>query len=115
MIYCITMAESDIHKLISLTFDEDPKVRLDAAAKLSKTDDPAALFALMELSYDKDVEVKNFAQRSLEKKKSEEEEVMSFAEIFSTHPETDTQQPTDATAIDEKKARMLSPITKLFE
>ncbi len=109
------MADADIHKLISLTFDENPKIRLDAAAKLSKIDDPAALFALMELSYDKDLEVKNFAQNALEKKKSEEEEVMSFAEIFSTKKEEAASVSPDAVVPGDKKEKMLSPITKLFE
>lgn len=108
------MVELDIHKLISLTFDESPKVRLDAASKLAKIDDPAALFALMELSYDKDLDVKNFAQSALDKKKSEEEEVMSFAEIFSAKQEPENPTSTGS-EITEKKARMLSPITKLFE
>lgn len=102
----------NIHKLVSLTFDEDPKVRLAAAVKLANVDDPAAIFALMELSYDKDPEVKKFAHIILDKKKSNEREVMDLAEIFSP--------PAHAVeglieSMEQKKAKILSPITQLFE
>ncbi|MFH2105925.1 MAG: hypothetical protein ABII22_01585 [Candidatus Micrarchaeota archaeon] len=108
------MDKSNIHKLVSLTFDEDPKVRMNAATSLSSSEDPAALFALMELSYDKDIAVKDFAQKLLQEKKSSEREYMSFAEIFSM------PQSADSGSVDEKsiltlKERVLSPITQLFE
>lgn len=103
---------SSIHKLVSLTFDENPRVRIEAAAKLSDIDDPAAIFALMELSYDKDPGVKVFAQKVLEKRKSHEREVMDLAEIFSTpaRPAEGVQE-----TMEQKKEKILSPITHLFE
>ncbi|MBS3068663.1 hypothetical protein J4450_08205 [Candidatus Micrarchaeota archaeon] len=101
----------NIHKLVSLTFDENPRVRLAAAAKLADVDDPAAIFALMELSYDKDPEVKKFAHIVLDKKKSNEREVMDLAEIFA--PPTQAADLTES--MEQKKAKILSPITQLFE
>ena len=78
-------------------------------------DDPAALFALMELSYDKDISVKQVAQTLLDKRKSNEQEVMSFAEIFSS--ENHEQDISTPTTLDQenKRNRVLAPITKLFE
>ena len=103
---------SNINKLVSLTFDEKPDVRKRAARSLGEVNDPAAIFALVELSYDKDPSVRVVAQEYLEKKKQTEPELMSFAKIFSTENEKkdDVQdEPSDA------KERMLKPITQIFE
>lgn len=109
------MQESNIHKLVSLTFDENPKVRREAAKSLADIDDPAAVFALMELSYDKDPSVKRIAKELINKKKSKEEEVMSFAEIFSHRtPAQETGQEILENP-EEKKKRILYPIEQLFE
>ncbi|MEK6981292.1 MAG: HEAT repeat domain-containing protein [Candidatus Micrarchaeota archaeon] len=107
--------QTNINKLVSLTFDESPDVRKNAARKLGEMDDPAALFALMELSYDKDISVKQVAQTLLDKRKSNEQEVMSFAEIFSS--ENHEQDISTPTTLDQenKRNRVLAPITKLFE
>ncbi|HIH22934.1 TPA: hypothetical protein HA238_04355 [Candidatus Micrarchaeota archaeon] len=104
---------ADIQKLVSLTFDESPKVRKDAAKSLSETDDPAAVFALIELSYDKDAGVKRAAQDILQKMKSTEAETMSFAELFSSRSKD--QSPDTQVVDEEKKRRILSPIEQLFE
>ena len=106
------MQSEDLNKLISLTFDESPEVRKQAAKSLGEVDDPAAIFALMELSYDKDPTVRDSAIISLDKRKQTEAEVMSFAEIFSDKPsKSDEPQQTSA----EAKAKVLRPIEKLFE
>ncbi len=104
---------SSLNRLVSLTFDESPKVRLEAAKSLGELDDPAALFALVELSYDKDVSVKKIAQDILDLKKHTEKEVMSFAEIFATDKKEET--PTEGSVSNDKKNRVLAPITMLFE
>jgi len=45
----------EIDKLVALTFDENPKIRLSVAQDLSKhSEDPRALLALLELSSDKE-------------------------------------------------------------
>lgn len=103
----------ELNRLVSLTFDESPKVRLDAAHKLEKIDDPAALFALVELSYDKEVEVKEAALEILDKKKKKEKELMSFAEIFSSGKKKETSEK--GKTAKSRKDKVLSPITSIFE
>lgn len=100
-----------LNKLVSLTFDEDPHVRKKAAKTLGEIDDPAAIFALVELSYDKDLGVKKVAQDILEKKKQSQEEVMSFAEIFSSREVEEEPENIPSS----KKDKVLQPITKIFE
>jgi len=109
------MQESNIYKLVSLTFDENPKVRREAAKSLAEIDDPAALFALMELSYDKDPSVKRIAKEFMNKRKSKEEEVMSFAEIFSHRAPAQESSSELLENAEEKKKRILYPIEQLFE
>jgi len=106
--------QNDINKLVSLTFDEDPKVRLKAAESLAELDDPAAIFALIELSYDKQAEVRKKVQEILEKKKKEEADVMSFAELFGRGVKKDKEKDEKVCMLD-KKEKILSPITSLFE
>jgi hypothetical protein len=101
-----------LNKLVSLTFDEDPKVRRNAAKSLGDIDDPAAIFALVELSYDKDLAVKKAAQDILDKRKKTQEEVMSFAEIFKSKEEEKDDGEKEPLS---KKERVLQPITKIFE
>ncbi|MFA6530462.1 MAG: HEAT repeat domain-containing protein [Candidatus Micrarchaeia archaeon] len=110
------MQDQNIQRLISLTFDENPKVRKEAAKSLAEIDDPAALFAIMELSYDKDPSVKKIARDMMNKKKSSEREVMSFAEIFSA-PTVKLPEPNEVpeTNEEEKRRRILVPIEQLFE
>jgi len=102
-----------LNKLVSLTFDEDPNVRKQAARSLGELDDPAALFALVELSYDKDVGVKKVAQDILDLKKKDKEEVMSFAEIFSSKDDGEEEKTEEEKL--SKKDKVLRPITKIFE
>ncbi|MBI5046838.1 HEAT repeat domain-containing protein [Candidatus Micrarchaeota archaeon] len=104
--------QADINKLVSLTFDENPKVRMQAAESLGSMDDPAAIFALVELSYDKDPSVRDVALKKLEKKKQTEAEVMSFAEIFSSG--SAEEQATPSVPADAKE-KVLRPITQIFE
>ncbi len=106
----------NLSKLVSLTFDENPEVRIKAAESLSALDDPAALFALVELSYDKEPKVREKAHDILEEKKKKEEDVMSFAEIFSRgngkeEKETKKKEPQPK----DKKEKILSPISRIFE
>lgn len=102
-----------LNKLVSLTFDESPKVRKEAAKSLGALDDPAALFALVELSYDKDVGVKKAAQDILDQKKHSEKEVMSFAEIFSSGKKRDDSA--QGGQAHDTKEKVLEPIAMLFE
>jgi len=117
------MSESNIQKLVSLTFDENPKVRREAARSLAAIDDPAALFALMELTYDKDQSVKKIAREVLGKRQPEDKEALSFAELFAPpkkapemilQPMEGQPQPM-AENPDDRKRRVLHPIDHLFE
>ncbi len=106
-------AQLNINKLVSLTFDENPEVRKEAARSLARHGDPAALFALVELSYDKDPSVRETAMSLLDKAKKEEPEVMSFAKIFSTKPSKKSEEKKNVPA--DSKEKVLAPITQLFE
>ena len=107
--------EQSLNRLVSLTFDESPAVRKNAAKELGEIDDPAALFALFELSYDKDVGVKNAALDILEGKKArKQEEAMSFSEIFSPKNQEPEQKATENIPMTARE-KVLQPITKLFE
>lgn len=105
---------ANISKLVSLTFDEKPEVRKQAAKSLSEIDDPAAVFALVELSYDKDQSVREIAQKYLEKKKQTEPELMSFATIFSSGAKKEEKGGKEEISVDAKE-KMLRPITQIFE
>ncbi len=105
-------ATVNINKLVSLTFDEDPEVRKKAASSLAAHGDPGALFALVELSYDKDQSVRETALKLLEQAKKNEPEVMSFAKIFST-PNKKTEEK--KTVPRDSREKVLLPITQLFE
>jgi len=100
----------NISKLVSLTFDENPEVRKDVAKKLGEIDDPAAKFALIELSFDKDTRVREAAQKCLDTKKTTEPELMSFATIFAAPGKEELPQ-TQA----DVKEKVLRPITQIFE
>ncbi len=108
------VATSNINKLVSLTFDEDPAVRKQAAKSLGEIDDPAAIFALVELSYDKDPSVRELAIQKLDKRKQSEAEVMSFAEIFSSGSKP--EKPDELSEpVAERREKVLKPIAQLFE
>jgi hypothetical protein len=115
---------ADLNKYVSLTFDESPEVRKQAAFFLGQMDDPAAIFALMELSFDKDTTVRDTAQIILNKRKQNEAELMSFAEVFATDKKEEMDEKGEKRKLDKKeqakvdearKDRVLSPISKLFE
>ncbi|MCK4319283.1 HEAT repeat domain-containing protein [Candidatus Micrarchaeota archaeon] len=103
------MNKKELQRLISLTFDESPKVRKKTAEEIGKLEDPGAMFALIELTYDKDKEVRETAKKILKENRNEPE-LMSFADIFgSPHKE-------EIKKIDEsRRAKILKPIEKIFE
>jgi hypothetical protein len=107
-------ATANINKLVSLTFDEKPEVRKEAARALGVLDDPAAVFALVELTYDKDTSVREVAQQFLEKKRQTEPELMSFATIFSAGAKKE-EKPVSEPAAADAREKMLRPITQIFE
>lgn len=102
---------ANINKLVSLTFDERPEIRKQAAKSLGEINDPGAVFALVQLSFDKDPSVREIAQKYLDKKKQTEPELMSFATIFSSPEKKEEVEEAPADA----KEKMLRPITQIFE
>jgi HEAT repeat protein len=108
-------AHSNISKLVSLTFDENPEVRKQAAKSLGEVTDPAASFALVELSFDKDPSVRVVAQQYLDKRKHAEPELMSFANIFSAGKEKETGSLGELHPPGNAREKMLRPITQIFE
>ena len=110
----------DLDKIVAQAFDSDPMVRLKVANSLSKIDDPRAIFALIELSSDKDEAVKEVAQRALGQRKDEQEEIVSIGKLLSERK----AQPTSASqpgaqqlstpAQQASRANMMPALERLF-
>ena len=80
--------------LVAKAFDSDPKVRLKVAQELAKIDDPRAVFALIELSSDKEEAVKVAAQKSLGSFKEEAETIVSLEKMLAERKEQKAQPST---------------------
>jgi hypothetical protein len=102
--------------LVAKAFDSEPSVRLKVAQSLSKIDDPRAIFALIELSSDKEDAVREAAKRALGNFKEEEEEIVSIGKLLSERKaqpapsapaQAGAQQPSP-------RASMMPAIEKLF-
>ncbi len=107
-----------LNEMISLTFDANPQIRKQAAAELARYDDPAANFALLELTYDKDSSVSSLARKLLDDRKASQPELMSFAEVFRNGAEE--KEEGKKSVEEERKAetareKMLRPIQQLME
>lgn len=98
-----------IDKLVAKAFDSDPKLRQKVAEELGKIDDPRAIFALVELSSDKESAVKEAAQRSLGQFKEEEETIVSLGKLFAERKEV--KKPEEMPDVRQK---MMPTIEKLF-
>ncbi len=99
-----------IDKAVAQAFDSDPKVRLRVAESLGRIDDPRAIFALIELSSDKDESVKIAAQKSLGQfKEDEQEAIVSLGKLFAERKEI--RKPEEMPQVQQK---MMPSIEKLF-
>lgn len=99
-----------LDKVVAQAFDSDPKVRLRVAEELGRTDDPRAIFALIELSSDKEEAVKVAAQKSLGQYKEEEKEtIVSLEKLFAERKEITTPE-----GMPEVRQRMMPTLEKLF-
>ncbi|MEW6528309.1 MAG: HEAT repeat domain-containing protein [Candidatus Micrarchaeota archaeon] len=108
------LKELELQRIISLTFDENPEVRKQAALKLAENNEPAAIFALLELSYDKNESVKDLAKNILSKIQPTKNDSISFAEIFG-RPEK-KEEPIIVSPEDNlKKRKLLTPIEQIFD
>ncbi|MFA6907420.1 MAG: HEAT repeat domain-containing protein [Candidatus Micrarchaeia archaeon] len=111
----------DLDRIVAQAFDSDPQVRLKVANSLSKIDDPRAIFALIELSSDKDEAVKESAQRGLGQRKDEQEEIVSIGKLLSERKaqpsalssQSGMQQPSTP-AQQSARANMMPAIERLF-
>ncbi|MCX8163666.1 MAG: HEAT repeat domain-containing protein [Candidatus Micrarchaeota archaeon] len=102
----------EIDKLVSLTFDENPKVREEVAKKLANhLSDPRAILALIDLSADKHESVKQTAKKVLENYQSPDKEAFSSLEKFfeKIHQSEDEQKEWEA-----QKSLMFPQVEKLF-
>jgi hypothetical protein len=106
-----------IDSLVSKAFDSDPSVRLKVAQELSRIDDPRAIFALIELSSDKEEAVKEAAQIGLGQRKDEQEEIVSIGRLMSerkAQPAQPGEAPMPSPVPKAKRAAMMPAIEKLF-
>ncbi|NPA22586.1 MAG: HEAT repeat domain-containing protein [Candidatus Micrarchaeota archaeon] len=86
---------SELDKLISLSFDEDPEVRKRAAKELGKYPDIGALLALLELSRDKDPEVARIARETADQLKEtlkNQEEMQEISSIIAQLQQKNVQE-----------------------
>jgi len=110
----------DLDRIVAQAFDSDPAVRLKVANSLSKIDDPRAIFALIELSSDKDEAVKEVAQRGLGQRKDEQEEIVSIGKLLSERKAQPAQAPASAgmpqqpSSQQNSRANMMPAIERLF-
>lgn len=101
-----------IDKLVSLTYDSNSDVRMRAAEELGKIDDPRSIFALLELSSDRDQSVKEKAHECLERfsKQEEKQAIVDLEKVFEAKHEG--KQPAEEMSATRQK--MLPSIEKLF-
>ena len=107
----------DLDRIVAQAFDSDPSVRLKVAGSLSKIDDPRAIFALIELSSDKDEAVKELAQRGLGQRKEEQEEIVSIGKLLSERKAQPSMQQEGGAPQQARKAariNMMPAIERLF-
>jgi len=111
----------DLDRIVAQAFDSDPQVRLKVANTLSKIDDPRAIFALIELSSDKDEAVKETAQRGLGQHKEEQEEIVSIGKLLSERKAQPAPAPVQPGVPQQQtppqqasRANMMPAIEKLF-
>lgn len=103
-----------IDSLVARAFDSDPKVRLKVAQDLGRIDDPRSVFALIELSSDKEEAVKEAAQRSLGSFKGEEEAIVSLEKLLTERKEQKAQPSSSSASAPAVSQRMAPSIERLF-
>ncbi len=88
----------ELDRLISLSFDEDPEVRKQAAQELAKYPDIGALLALLELSRDKDPEVAKIAREKADQLKEvlkTQQEIQEISSIIAKYQQSAPEQETE--------------------
>jgi len=106
-------AVDEIDKLVSLTFDEDPRIRKSVAHDLSMhSQDPRALLALLELSSDKDEQTSSIAKQALGTYKQADAEAFTSLEKFFTDARKEVPESPQEFA--NTNQRLLPSLEKLF-
>lgn len=103
--------KNNVDKLVSLAFDENPKIRLRVAQQLSDIDDPRAMLALLELSSDEDQEVKDCARKGLGTYKEEDEAAFSNLEKFFT---IEQKQEAPIKDMEAAKKKLMPSLERFF-
>ena len=105
-----------IDSLVAKAFDSDPHVRLKVAQDLGRIDDPRAVFALIELSTDKEEIVKVAAQHSLGNFKEDAETIVSLEKMLQERKDQKSQPtPMPAQFQHQPSSQQMAPsIEKLF-
>ncbi len=101
-----------IDRLVSLTYDSNAQVRKNAAQALGEIDDPRSIFALLELSSDKEQEIKEIALSCLDRfgKAGEKEAIINLEKIFEARKEIQ-QMPEGLAAA---RSKLIPSLEKLF-
>ncbi|MFA5108892.1 MAG: hypothetical protein WC492_05195 [Candidatus Micrarchaeia archaeon] len=103
----------EIDKLVSLTFDENPKIRKKVVEDLSKhSQDPRALLALFELSSDKDAQISIIAKSALGSYKQTDAEAFTSLEKF--FADTRREAPESQEELQTAQNRLMPSLEKLF-
>jgi len=101
-------------RLVAQAFDSNPQVRLKVAQELGKIDDPRAIFALIELSSDKEEVVKEAARRSLGQFKEETETIVSLEKLLAERKVAPKEAGREAISQPAVSQRMMPTIERLF-
>lgn len=113
--------QKEVARLISLTFDSNPKVRIATARKLAEINDPGATLAMLELSNDRNKEVAKVANEGLAVMRLNKPDMLPMTELFrgvdfsgGKKPEPAPQKPMLEDEMKQKE-KMLDPLQKEFE
>ena len=106
------LSGNDINQLISLTFDERADIRLAAAKRLERfIDDPRGLFAMIELTSDKNILVGDYAKSVLDRVGGLNSKAVNDLQVI--FAET-TKEKKSASATQSMRERILPKIDELF-
>jgi hypothetical protein len=106
--------QKEIARLVSLTFDSNPKVRIATARALGEVNDPAATLAMLELGSDRNKEVAKVANEILDKMKLNKPDMLPLTELFKGVDFSGGRKEERPIA-NEEIQRKIDPIQKEFE
>jgi hypothetical protein len=107
--------QKEIARLISLTFDSNPKVRIATARKLAEVNDPGATLAMLELGSDKNKEVAKVANELLEKMKLNKPDMLPLTELFRGVDFSGGRKEEPKPIAEAEMQKRMDPVQKEFE